>query len=59
MSQAHTLRGVLLLPTGIGLRAHVMEKVQLQVERAATIEIPRYTAGRDDWRLVFGVRSLL
>jgi hemolysin activation/secretion protein len=53
------LRGVLLLPTGIGLRAHVMEKVQLQVERAATIEIPRYTAGRDDWRLMLSVRSLL
>jgi hemolysin activation/secretion protein len=59
------LRGVLLLPkgraasAGIGLRAHVMEKVQLQVEPAAIIENPRYTAGRDGWRLVFGVRSLL
>jgi hemolysin activation/secretion protein len=58
-------RGVLLLPkgraasAGIGLRAHVMEKVQLQVECAAIIEMPRYTAGRDDWGLVFGVRSLL
>ena len=56
---------MLLLPkgraasAGIGLRAHVMEKVQLQVERAAIIENPRYTAERNDWRLMLSVRGLL
>ncbi|WP_426955695.1 ShlB/FhaC/HecB family hemolysin secretion/activation protein [Muricoccus radiodurans] len=45
---------------GIGLRARVLQRVQLQVEAASAVQRPRYSpTGDERWRIVFSLRSVL